>query len=122
MAGVGRPQEVVIPSGATQTRAAVIPSEAPQARPVVIPSGARSAEARNRDPPGRGTALGGTERQTLMTQIALSRCARSLKKQKAFQGVRALGSFPAPPRRKAFNDSDPLNATLNESVVAVSAS
>src|SRR5215213_7441335 len=42
MAGVGRPQEVVIPS------------EAPQPRPVVIPSGARSAEARNRHRPERG--------------------------------------------------------------------
>jgi len=61
-----RSHQVVIPSGA-------------RSHQVVIPSGARSAEARNRNPPGRGTPLGGTERQTLMTQIALSRFARSQK-------------------------------------------
>src|SRR5215203_7349435 len=35
-----------------------------------------------------------------------------------FQGVRALGSVPAPSRRKAFNDSDPLNAVAAESACA----
>ena len=119
-----RVQNAVVPSGATLTRPAVIPSGAAQ-RPAVIPSGAR-AERRRR----RGIAivpkeepLGGTERQTLITQIALSRCARTQQQQSAFpgfQGVRALERFPAPPRRKAFQYSDPLNAS-DDNVVTVAA-
>src|SRR5215207_6775508 len=41
-----------------------------------------AAEARNRTPPGRGTPLGGTKKQTQITQITLSRFARSQKRQK----------------------------------------
>ena len=45
---------------------------------------AEGTEARNRNCPGRRTPLGETKRQTLITQIPLSRCARSQKKQKSF--------------------------------------